>query len=118
MIDAINEQATQLGYAMAQVEEMFAQRVRYEHSQITLRHTRLSIEMMKAWLNKELDDEAYAEHFATLAMETSMAYDHLKMNHAHNISHLNSMVLDSVEKGKNQQISMSIEIDNIFNGDE
>lgn len=118
LLASIEHESEKLGYLVAQVEEMFSNRVRAEHREITLRHTTLGLEMMKAWLAKELDDEAYAEHAADLAQATTQAYDQLKFNFSHNISHLNQMVLESIERGKKQQNSLNAELNRILNPDE
>lgn len=118
LMASIEHEAEKLGYLISRVDEMFVDRVRIEHREITVRHTRAGIDLMKSWLDKEISEEQYAERSADLAQFTSFAYDHLKMNHAHNTSRLNSMVLDAIERGKNQQDNLNEELNKILNGDD
>jgi hypothetical protein len=76
------------------------------------------IDLMKSWLDGEINEELYAERSADLAQFTSFAYDHLKMNHAHNTNKLNAMVLASIERGKDQQDNLNEELNKILNGDD
>jgi len=117
LIASIQHEAEKLGYLVAQVEEMFKNRVRHERKQILIQHGLESIRIERRWIDGELNDEQASELQAVLAEETSDANDQLKISFDVNINRLNQIVTDGITTGKNQQDELNYALDQILKED-
>lgn len=115
LLASIQHQGEKLGYLVAQVEEMFANRVKQDRHDVTLNHTTQGGEITKQWLAKEISDERMAQLSAGLALETSDQYDHIKGAHQANTNRLNEMVVEAINRGKAQQNELNQTLDIILN---
>lgn len=114
LIASIRHQAEKLGYLVAQVETMFADRAKHDRHQITVNHTEESTRALKSWMDGHLTGEEFVAHSADLAELTSSHYDHIKMSYEANIQRLKGIVVESVQAGKNQESELDRVLDNLL----
>ena len=115
LIASIQHQAEKLGYLTAEVEEMFANRVKEQRHAVTVQHSLEATKIMKRWLAGEIDDDTSAELGATLSEATSHEYDLIKGAFEMDINRLREIVTNSINAGKSQQNELNQTLDSIFN---
>jgi hypothetical protein len=111
---SIQHQGEKLGYLVAQIEKMFEQRVRYDRHQATVRHSLANSDLMRKWMAGEITDEQLAEHEAAELQATSDIYDQIKAAHTYNTNTLNQMVLDAINRGKEQANDLDRNLEQIL----
>jgi len=117
LIASIQHQAEKLGYMTAQVEKMFAERVRFERHQVTVNHALGSQRLHKLWIAGEITDEESAQRSAELLENTSAHYDAIQAAFTNNINRLNSIVQESVANGKATVNELDNFIDSVLDED-
>lgn len=115
LIASIQHQGEKLGYLVAQIEEMFKKRVRYDRHQATVRHTTATTEELRRYLDGEITMEQLAENSAVELQATSDVMDAIKDAHQHNLNVLNQMVLDAITRGKAQATDLDNTLNEILN---
>lgn len=114
LIASIKHEAEKLGYLVAKVETMFADRAKFERHNVTVNHSEESMQALSAWMNGALTDEGFAIYQADSAELTSQHYDHIKMSFEVNISRLKQIVAEAVEAGKNTESELDRTLDDIL----
>jgi len=117
ILASVQHEAEKLGHLVAQIETNFAERAKYERHQILKTHAEHGAELMKNWLDGNINLYEYSEQSAILAEETSDALDALKINFTLNVDELNHVIQHHVAAGRSQESAL----DNFLNdllGDE
>jgi hypothetical protein len=118
LIASIQHQGEKLGYLVAQIEEMFKHRARYDRHQATVRHTVATTNDLRRHLDGEITLEQLAEKSAVELQATSDVMDAIKDAHQHNLNTLNQMVLDAITRGKAQATDLDRTLEQILNESE
>jgi hypothetical protein len=118
LIASIQHQGEKLGYLVAQIEEMFKKRARYDRHQATVHHTVATTNDLTHYLDGEITIEQLAENSAVSLQFTSDVMDSIKDAHQHNLNTLNQMVLDAITRGKAQATDLDRTLEQILNESE
>jgi len=100
LVASIRHQAEKLGYLTAQVEKMFADRVKYERNEIMVRHALEAQRIHRLWLDGDISDDVSAQMSANAFANTSTSMDNLESVFKTNINQLNLIVQEHVAIGK------------------
>ena len=103
ILASVQHEAEKLGHLVAQIEANFGERAMYERRQILKTHAEQGAELIKAWLDGDINLYEYSEKSAALAEETSDALDAVKLNFTFNVDQLNHIIQHHVAAGRSQE---------------
>jgi hypothetical protein len=114
LLASIQHEGEKLGYLVAQVEQLFASRVKYERHVATVAHAKQAGAITLAFIKGELPEEQASEQSAVLSVNTSDTYDEIKAVYQSNLNRLNQMVVDAINAGKQQAFELDQTLDQIL----
>ena len=100
LIRRVQQQAEALGKSVAEIEAIFAARVKSERHDETVRHSKESTYDLDLYLQQVIGANELAERSAVLVQHTSDRYDLIKETWQLNTNTLNQMVQDFINLGK------------------